>query len=495
MDRVEVPGPHRGEERGALDELVTRRRVQPTLRHPGSGVVGPADALQEGRDAAGRSDLADQLYRPDVDAELERGRRDEGLQLAGAQARFDPVAPVLGQAAMVRGDHVVAQPLAELVREAFGQPTGVHEHERGAVLEDQRGDAVEHVRHLLRARDRFELAFGQLDREVERALVPAVDDRGERPVTDQQASDGLDRALRGRQPDPVRPRVAQCLESLEREREVRAPLVARDRVDLVDDHGVDRLQRDAPARAGDQQVQRLRRRDHEARRGPHHARPLRARGVTGAHPDFDVRRVEPELARDLGDLTQGALQVLGDVDRERLQRRHVHDARDTGDRLTRLVGQVALVDALEERGERLARTGGRGDERVPARRDEGPAFALRRRRPFREAPAEPRADRGVEAIDARDRGTEAELMRSGRKRATLDGGHRPRQRNEHLFVPLLHSQSCRYRPSSSRSSRRSHTKNAERGAPSCRAETSPSHWSRRSENSAAGQSPISPSAS
>ena len=98
-------------------------------------------------------------------------------------------------------------------------------------------------RHLLRARDRLELAFGQLDREVERALVAAVDDRGERPIADEQPGDGLDRALRGRQADPVRPRVAQCLEPLEREREVRAPLVARDRVDLVDDHGVDRLQR------------------------------------------------------------------------------------------------------------------------------------------------------------------------------------------------------------------------------------------------------------
>ena len=35
----------------------------------------------------------------------------------------------------MRGDHVVAQALAELVREAFGEPAGVDEHERGAVLE------------------------------------------------------------------------------------------------------------------------------------------------------------------------------------------------------------------------------------------------------------------------------------------------------------------------------------------------------------------------
>ena len=103
---------------------------------------------------------------------------------------------------MVRGDDVVAQALAELVREPLGQAAGVDEHERGAVLADERGDAVEHVAHLLGRRDRLELAVGQLEREVEVALVAGVDDRaGSGPVADEQAGDGLDRALRGRQPD------------------------------------------------------------------------------------------------------------------------------------------------------------------------------------------------------------------------------------------------------------------------------------------------------
>ncbi len=118
----------------------------------------------------------------------------------------------------------------------------------------------------------------------------------------------------------------------------------------------------------------------EARRLAHHPRPLRVGGVAGAHRDLDVGRVEAELARDLGDLAQRALQVLGDVDGERLQRRHVDDARDAVDRLARLVREVQPVDAHEEPGERLARSGGRGDERVVARRDVRPAVALRRRR-------------------------------------------------------------------------------------------------------------------
>ena len=122
-------------------------------------------------------------------------------------------------------------------------------------------------------------------------------------------------------------------------------------------------------------------------------RIIRARCELGVSPvrtaDLDVGRVETELARDCGDLAQRPLEVLRDVDRERLQRRHVDDARDAGDRLTRVVREVQPVDAHEEPGERLARTGRRGDERVAARGDVRPPFALRRRRPFGEAAPEP----------------------------------------------------------------------------------------------------------
>ena len=167
LDGVEPAGVHRGEQRGALDELVARQRVETTLRRAGPAVVRAADALEERGDAARRADLAHELDRTDVDPELERRGGDERPQVAGAQAGLHAVPALLGQAAVVRGDDVVAQPGAELVREPFGEPPGVDEHEGGAVLADQRGDAVEDVAHLLGGRDRFELAVGQLEREVE----------------------------------------------------------------------------------------------------------------------------------------------------------------------------------------------------------------------------------------------------------------------------------------------------------------------------------------
>ena len=68
----------------------------------------------------------------------------------------------------------------------------------------ERGDPVEHVAHLLGRCDRLELAVGQLEREVEVALVAGVDDRraAARSPTSSRA-DGLDRPLRRRQADPA----------------------------------------------------------------------------------------------------------------------------------------------------------------------------------------------------------------------------------------------------------------------------------------------------
>ena len=159
---------------------------------------------------------------------------------------------------MVRGDHAVAQALAELVGETLRQPAGVHEHERGVVLADEVGDAVDHVAHLLGRRDRFELALGQLEPEVEVALVAGVDDLRGGARADEEPGHRLDRALRGGQPDALRRPLADRFEALEREREVRAALVACDGVDLVDDDGLDGAEELASLRAGDEQVERLR---------------------------------------------------------------------------------------------------------------------------------------------------------------------------------------------------------------------------------------------
>ena len=182
LDGVEAPRPHRGQEPRALDELVAGERVEPAPRRAGAGVVGPTDALEERRDRSGRADLAHELHRADVDPQLERRGGDQRLQLPRPEPRLDPQPAVLREAPVVGGDHVVAEPLPQLVGQPLRQPAGVDEHDGGAVAGDVLGDPVEHVVHLRRRCHRLELAVGQLEGDVERPPVARVDDRAVRPA-------------------------------------------------------------------------------------------------------------------------------------------------------------------------------------------------------------------------------------------------------------------------------------------------------------------------
>jgi hypothetical protein len=77
-----------------------------------------------------------------------------------------------------------------------------------------------------------------------------------------------------------------------------------------------------------------------------HGGALRCRRVAGAHGDA-VGRGQAQLVGHGGDLAQGALEVLGDVDREGLEGGDVDDAGDVGDRRAGVVRPVEAVDADE----------------------------------------------------------------------------------------------------------------------------------------------------
>ena len=175
----------------------------------------------------------------DVDAELERRGGDERLELA----RLEPllgVEPARGrEAAVMARDVVLAEPRAEARRDALGHLARVDEDERGPMLAHELGDAlVDLLPHLVRA-DRRERRRRHLDREIEVAKVPGVDERAlaSAPTRNRATSSSgfcvAERPMRCRGFGPP----VERLEPLERKREVRAALVARERVDLVDDDG------------------------------------------------------------------------------------------------------------------------------------------------------------------------------------------------------------------------------------------------------------------
>jgi len=84
-DAVELAVTHGAEERQALDQVVARLGKQAAFRQARNRMAGAANTLQERGDSMGRSDLAHEIHRPDVDPQLERCRRDERLERAGLE--------------------------------------------------------------------------------------------------------------------------------------------------------------------------------------------------------------------------------------------------------------------------------------------------------------------------------------------------------------------------------------------------------------------------
>ena len=119
--------------------------------------------------------------------------------------------------------------------------------------------------------------------------------------------------------------VDQRVEALEAEREVAAPLVAGQRVHLVDDHRAHAAQQRPRRRRGEEQVERLGRGDEQVGRLLPHGGPLGRRGVAGAHGDAQAGVGVAEARRLLPDLRQRHVEVLVHVDGEGAQRRDVED--------------------------------------------------------------------------------------------------------------------------------------------------------------------------
>ena len=107
---IELAAAHTVEQRRALDELVARQREEAALRRAGDRMSRTPDPLQEARDRARRAELAHQIDIADIDAELERSGRDQCLQCTGFQPLFGLEALLLGEAAVMRGDAVGADP-------------------------------------------------------------------------------------------------------------------------------------------------------------------------------------------------------------------------------------------------------------------------------------------------------------------------------------------------------------------------------------------------
>jgi hypothetical protein len=73
-------------------------------------------------------------------------------------------------------DAVLAEPISELMSDTLGHPARVDEHQSRAMALDVLRNSFEYRSHLLESRHGSELVVRQLDRDIERPVVPDVDD-------------------------------------------------------------------------------------------------------------------------------------------------------------------------------------------------------------------------------------------------------------------------------------------------------------------------------
>ena len=139
---------------------------------------------------------------------------------------------------------------------------------------------------------------------------------------------------------------------------------------------------------GQQQVQRLRRRDQDVGRLARRSGRARWPACRRCGRDRWARgTASPAARRGLRDAGERRAQVALDVDGQRLERRDVEDAAAALRRRLRLEHQP--VEAPQERGQRLAAAGRRQEQRRFPARDGGPALGLGRRRAAGEGGLEP----------------------------------------------------------------------------------------------------------
>ena len=194
------------DQRRAFDEVVIGERKQPALRLAADAMARAADALEESCDRARRAELADQIDVADIDAELERGGGHHGGECAGFQPllRVEPL--FLGEAAMMRGNAHLAEPVRKLARDALGHTPCVDENQRGAVLLDKRRQPVIDLVPDFCRHHRFERGGRHFELKIARAEMAAIHDQWPLPVragAHQEIRHLLDRLLRGREPDPL----------------------------------------------------------------------------------------------------------------------------------------------------------------------------------------------------------------------------------------------------------------------------------------------------
>ena len=187
---------------------------------------------------------------------------------------------------MMGRDILRADALRHVARDAFGVAPRIDEHEGGAMLADQLGQAVIDRRPRFARHHGFERRWRQFQGQIAIPHVTTVDDgafaqSGLR--ADHEARDLFDRSLRRGQPHAHELVGTQRAQALQRQRQVRTAFVVRHRVNLIQDDGAAGREHRASRGRSQKHVERLGRRHHDMRRRTAHTRPFGLARIARPH--------------------------------------------------------------------------------------------------------------------------------------------------------------------------------------------------------------------
>ena len=274
----------------AFQHLEAIGRHQHAARRLVHAVIGAADPLQQARGALRRADIDDQIDVAPVDAEIERGGRDHRAQPAGRHRVLDlaPLADV-ERAVMQRDRQIVVVHPPQLLEDHLGLAARVDEDQRHLVALDQRVDFAERMARgvagpgqPLGGVEHGDVGRGAGFREHEIGAAVAAGLRHQIAAQVVRLGDGR-READGRElrRDGEQPR--------EPERQQIAALRHHQRMQLVEDHALERAEQIRRIVRGEQQRELLRRGEQDVGRIAPLALALRGRRVAGARLDADRR--------------------------------------------------------------------------------------------------------------------------------------------------------------------------------------------------------------
>ena len=135
--RILRVGLGRFQRRAALQHLEAVGRHQDRFRRLIEPMVGAANTLDQAAGALGSANVNHQVHITPVDAEIERGRRHHGLELAGRHSCFHFATLTGRQRAVVEGDRqAVLVDAPQLLEQQLGLHARVDEQQRQAMRLD-----------------------------------------------------------------------------------------------------------------------------------------------------------------------------------------------------------------------------------------------------------------------------------------------------------------------------------------------------------------------